>query len=50
MEYREETVARLREQLGREPTEEEIKAERDRRWRLQLNDMAITAMLFKDEE
>src|SRR5262245_4797045 len=50
MEYREETVARLRKQLGREPTEEEIKAERDRRWRLQLNDMAITAMLFKDEE
>ena len=48
MEYREETVARLRKQLGREPTEEVITAERDRR--CQLNDMAITAMLFKDEE
>jgi len=37
MEYREETIAKLRAKLGREPSDEEISAKRDRLWRLQLS-------------
>ena len=43
MELRETTIDRLRKRLGRDPTEEEIKAERDRKWRFALADMGITA-------
>lgn len=50
MENRETTIARLRKQLGREPTDEEVKLERDNEWRKRLNDMAATAFMFKDEE
>jgi hypothetical protein len=34
MENRETTIARLRKQLGREPTDEEVKLERDNEWEL----------------
>src|SRR5262249_33659093 len=50
MELRETTIGRLRKRLGRDPTEEEIKAERDRKWRFTLADMGITAEGFLDEE
>jgi dephospho-CoA kinase len=43
MEFRETIIERLRKRLGRDPTEDEIKAERDRKWRLALADMGITA-------
>jgi hypothetical protein len=49
MELRETTIDRLRKWLGRDPTEKEIKAERDRKWRFALADMGITAECFLDE-
>jgi DNA-directed RNA polymerase specialized sigma subunit len=49
MEYLEQTIERLRAQLRREPTEEEIKAERDRQWRLRYADMWMTHTMFADE-
>jgi len=42
MELRETAIDRLRKRLGRDPTEEEIKAGRDRKWRFALADMGIT--------
>ena len=50
MELTKTTIDRLRKRLGRDPTEEEIKAERDRRWRFALADMGITAECFLDEK
>jgi hypothetical protein len=50
MEYPEKTVERLRAELGRDPTPDEIKAERDRLWKLNLADRAFTAMCFADDE
>jgi hypothetical protein len=50
MERRQETAARLRKQLKREPTEAEITEEQDRVWRRRLADMAFTAHCFADEE
>jgi hypothetical protein len=35
--------------LGREPSDEEIKVERDRLWRLQLSSMMLTDLLLRDE-
>jgi len=49
MEYLRETLARLREQLGREPTAEELKTERDARWRRQLEAMMRTDLMLRDE-
>ena len=50
MEFRETTFERLRKRLGRDPTEEEIKTERDRKWRFALADLGITAECFLDEK
>ena len=50
MELRETTIERLRKRLDRDPTEEEIKAERDRNWRIALADMGITVECFLDEK
>jgi dephospho-CoA kinase len=50
MELRETTIDRLRKRLDRDPTEEEIKAERDRKWRFALADMGISAECFLDEK
>jgi hypothetical protein len=50
MERREETAARLRKQLKREPTEAEVTAAQDLEWRKRLSDMAFTAHCFADEE
>ena len=50
MELTETTIDRLRKRLGRDPTEEEIQAERDRKWRFALADMGITAECFLDEK
>ena len=49
MEYMHETAGKLRERLGREPTADEIKAERDRLIRLAYSDMAMSASMFEDE-
>ncbi len=50
MEYREETITRLRAKLGCEPSDEEIKVERDRQWRLQLSGLTLTDLLLRDED
>jgi hypothetical protein len=50
MELRETTIDQLRKRLARDPTEEEIKVERDRKWRFALADMGITAECFLDEK
>lgn len=50
MELRETAIDRLRKRLGRDPTEEEIKAERDRKWRFALADMGITVECFLDKK
>jgi hypothetical protein len=50
MEYRHETVARLRKALGREPTDDEVKADRDAQWRKQLQHMMWTDLMFRDEK
>src|SRR5262249_26650300 len=44
------TTDGLRKRLGSDPTEEEIKAERARKWRFALADMGITAECFLDEK
>ena len=49
MGYREQTVTRLREKLGREPTDAEIKVERDRQWKIQIGEMYITELSFRDQ-
>jgi hypothetical protein len=49
MEYREQTIARLTRELGREPTAEEIKAARDAIIRQRYADMAVSAILLRDE-
>jgi hypothetical protein len=49
MEYMHETVARLRKQFGREPTAEEIKAERDGSIRREYADMALSATTLENE-
>ena len=49
MEYRETTIARLQQKLGREPTEAEIKETRDALWRRQLEAMMWTDLMFRDE-
>jgi hypothetical protein len=41
----------LRQTLGREPTADEIKAERDRQWwRMRYADMAIRAATLPDRD
>jgi hypothetical protein len=50
MELRETAIDRLRKRLGRDPTEEEINTERDRKWRFALADMGITVECFLDEK
>jgi hypothetical protein len=50
MDYKSETIVRLREKLGREPTEAEIEAERERSIKRAYADMALTAWCFKDDE
>ena len=49
MENREETIARLRQRLGREPTDEEISEARNALIRQRYADMALTATFFEDE-
>jgi hypothetical protein len=49
MEYREETIARLRAKLGREPTADEIKATRDALFRQAYASMMLIDMLLCDE-
>src|SRR5262245_17311623 len=49
MKYPEETMAKLRKRLGREPTAEEIKAERDKSTRRAYADMALSALTLQDE-
>jgi hypothetical protein len=48
-EYRGETISRLRLQLGREPTADEIRAARDEVIRRAYAGMALTEMLLGDE-
>ncbi|MEH2561723.1 hypothetical protein [Bradyrhizobium sp. AZCC 2289] len=48
-ETREETIATLRMRLGREPTEDEIRAARDEVIRRAYAAMAVTDMLLRDE-
>jgi hypothetical protein len=50
MELRETTIDRLRKRLDRDPTEEEIRAERDRKWRFALADMGITRRVLPRRE
>jgi hypothetical protein len=51
MKTRDETIATLRDKLGRKPTEDEIKAERDRQWwRQRYADMAISAVTLPDRD
>jgi hypothetical protein len=49
MEYREETIIRLRKRLGREPTNEEVAAEREMLIKRAYADMAATAIMLQDE-
>jgi hypothetical protein len=49
MEFPEITFERLREKLGRDPTDAELKAERDRLWRINLADRMLTDLAFRDE-
>jgi hypothetical protein len=49
MEDREETIARLRQRLGREPTDEEISETRNALIRQRYAAMALAAMSFQDE-
>jgi len=49
MESKEETIVKLRERLGREPTEDEINEARNALIRQRYADMALTAVLFEDE-
>jgi hypothetical protein len=49
MESKEETIVKLRGRLGREPTEDEINEARNALMRQRYADMALTAVLFKDE-
>jgi hypothetical protein len=49
VEYKEETIAKLRARLGREPTEAEIKEARDALWRKTYANMLISAVLLRDD-
>ena len=49
METRDDTIARLREKLGREPTEAEIDAQRELLIKRAYAEMAMTALCFEDE-
>ena len=49
MEYPEQTITKLRKQLGRDPTAEEVKAERDALWKKQYGSMMLTDVLLRDE-
>jgi hypothetical protein len=49
VEFPEITVQRLRAKLGRDPTDAELKAERDRLWRINLADRMLTDLAFRDE-
>ena len=50
MEFRETAIDLLRKRLGRDPTEEEIKVERDRKWRFAFAEMGITVECLLDEK
>jgi hypothetical protein len=47
---KEETIAKLRERLGREPTEAEINTARNALIRQVYAGMALTAVLFRDDQ
>jgi hypothetical protein len=49
IELKEETIGRLRKQLGREPTEDEVQAARKELIRKAYAAMALTDLLFRDE-
>jgi hypothetical protein len=49
MPNREETITRLRVKLGREPSDEEIKATRDALFRQAYASMMLIDMLLRDE-
>jgi hypothetical protein len=49
-ETRDETIARLRERLGREPTNDEIATAREAVIRRAYAHMAMTAAMFLDEK
>ena len=49
MEYPEQTMARLTQRLGRAPTPEEIKAERDMLIRAAYGSMLLAEISFADE-
>jgi hypothetical protein len=49
MESKEQTIVKLRERLGREPTEVEINEARNALIRQRYADMALTAVLFENE-
>jgi hypothetical protein len=49
METQDEMVDRLRAQLGRDPSDAEIKAEPDRLIKLRYADMWLAEMSFRDE-
>jgi hypothetical protein len=49
METRDETIATLRRKLGREPSEDEIKAARENEWRKRYADMAVSAATLADD-
>jgi hypothetical protein len=49
MEYPEQTIARLTQRLGRAPTPEEIKAERDTLMRAAFGSMLLAEISFADE-
>jgi hypothetical protein len=48
-ETREETIVKLRKRLGREPTEDEVRAARDEVIRRAYAAMAVAEMLLRDE-
>jgi DNA-directed RNA polymerase specialized sigma subunit len=49
MEYPEQTITRLTQRLGRAPTPEEIKAERDMLIRAAYGSMLLAEISFADE-
>lgn len=49
IELKEETLAKLRKQLGREPTEPEVRAARDELLRRHYAAMLATEMMLRDE-
>ncbi|MHC2664574.1 hypothetical protein ACMA5K_33960 [Bradyrhizobium diazoefficiens] len=49
IELKEDTLAKLRQQLGREPTEAEVRAARDELLRRHYATMLATEMMMRDE-